>query len=144
MVRFSSRALRAAFLSAALVTVAATASAATGSFTLPFETHWDNATLPAGDYTFSTWSNSDWPKVMTISGAGKTVYILAAVEQRGENLEGSYLEIQDVNGAKVVRGFQSNAMGTTFHFDVPKELRSEKIARATPQQTSHVAVRTRQ
>jgi len=24
-----------------------------GKFTLPFETHWGNATLPAGDYTFN-------------------------------------------------------------------------------------------
>ena len=48
-----------------------------GKFTLPFETHWGSATLPAGDYTFVMSSaSSDYR--LYIRGEKVNVIIMAA------------------------------------------------------------------
>src|ERR1700756_65922 len=47
-----------------------------GKFTLPFETHWGSATLPAGDYTFTLPSNSA-PYTLYIQGKGVSAIVVA-------------------------------------------------------------------
>lgn len=143
MVRFHSGALRAAFFTTAAAIFAANANAEQARFTLPYETHWGLATLPPGEYTLSTWSDSTWPKVLSVSGHGKTVFILAGIASVNDNAEGSYLEIANVGGVRFVQKFQSGVFGKTFEFEAPKSLRAEMAAGRGPQQTTRVAVLTR-
>ncbi len=143
MFEFSKRVLRAGLFSATIAIFAATASAAQAKFTLPSETHWGLAVLPAGEYTVSTALDTAWPIVFTVSGNDKTVYVLGSMDRINDRAEGSYLEIADVGGVKVVREFQSQVLGKTFHFDTPKELKVRLSARHAPEETTRVAVLTR-
>lgn len=47
-----------------------------GSFTLPFEIRWGNATLPAGDYTF-TIETDKVPNLATVRGENRAAMIIA-------------------------------------------------------------------
>jgi len=48
-----------------------------GQFTLPFETHWGGATLPAGDYTF-TMSSAISPYTLYIRGEKFNAIVMAS------------------------------------------------------------------
>ena len=60
----------------ALATSGKAQNALQGKFTLPFETHWGGATLPAGDYTFTLASASS-PYTLYIQGQAGNAIIRA-------------------------------------------------------------------
>jgi hypothetical protein len=60
----------------ALATSGKAQNAYQGKFTLPFETHWGGATLPAGDYTFTLASASS-PYTIYIQGQAGSAIIRA-------------------------------------------------------------------
>src|SRR5689334_4727619 len=108
MFLFSSRAIRAALLPIALGIFVASANAQQAKFTLPFETQWGQAVLPAGEYSMNSSDTLSWPKVLSVFGKEKSVYILAGVETLAPEGEGeSYLRIETVGNAHVVREYRS-------------------------------------
>ena len=137
----SGRAVRAALFSIALGTFVASANAQQASFTLPFETHWNNAVLPAGDYRMSTVSTM-YPKVFSVTGQGKSFYILAGVGNAGEDSEtNSYLRVENAGNLHVVREYVSGFTGKTYHFTTPKNIQTQLAAAGSSQQEiSNVAV----
>jgi len=145
MFLISSPGTRAALLSIALGIFAASANAQYAKFTLPFETHWGSAVLPAGEYTMYSPMTLAWPKVLTISGQGKAAYILAGGEKLAPESEtASFLRIASIGGTHVVREYTSALDGKTFVFDVPKAVRTEIAARGHSQEVTKIAVLTRQ
>ncbi len=142
MVLFRNRAVRAAVLSLVTGIFAGAANASQARFTLPFETHWGSAVLPPGEYTMASPLRTSWPRVLAVSGEGRTVYILASVESALPESEESSLEVVNVRGARFVREFRSGLRGKSFSFDVPKAMRTQ-IAHGTADQATKVAVLTR-
>ena len=140
----SSRGTRAAFLSIALGIFAASANAQYAKFTLPFETHWGSVVLPAGEYTMYSPMTLAWPKVLSISGQGKSAYILAGSEKLAPESEtASYLRVANIGDTHVVREYTSALTGKTFVFDIPKAVRTEIAARGHSQEVTKIAVLTR-
>lgn len=131
MVLFGKSARRAALLSIALGALAFTASAQRAKFTLPFEAHWGSAVLPAGEYTLAPTMTTGWPRVFAVTGGGRTFYIMASVNRHIDGVEGSYLQLDDVDGTKVVRELHSAWTGDSFLFDAPKRLRARLMAQRT-------------
>ena len=142
MVLFRSRAVRAAVLTVSLGIFAAASNAQQARFTLPFEAHWGSVVLPAGEYKMDAPLSKSWPRVLSIAGQGRTVYLLAAVESPRPESEQSYLKLVNVGGTQFVTEFRSGVNGKLFTFEIPKAMRSQ-IARGTGEQTTKVAVMTR-
>ena len=142
---FSGRTVRAVLFSIALGTFVVSANAQQGTFTLPFETHWGNAVLPAGDYKMSSSVTPAFPKVLSISGQGISVWVIAGMANPADDSEtNSYLTIQSVGSLHVVRQFVSGLTGKTYKFEMPKTIRTELAAAGSPQQEiTNVAVLAR-
>lgn len=138
---FSGRAVRAALFSIALGTFVVSANAQQATFTLPFETHWNNAVLPAGDYRMTPITNM-YPKVFSITGQGKSFYILAGVGNVGQDSEtNSYLRVENVGNLHVVREYVSGLTGRTYSFSTPKTIQTQLAAAGSSQQEiANVAV----
>jgi hypothetical protein len=144
MFLFSSRAIRAALLPIALGIFVSSANAQHATFTLPFETQWGSAVLPAGEYNMYSPMTLVRPKLLSISGQGKTAYILAGTEKLLPESElGSYLLIANVGGKHFVREYGSALTGKTFLFSVPKPAQTGMADRGHSQGITKIAVLTR-
>jgi len=103
-----------------------------GKFTLPYETHWGQAVLPAGDYTLSLAATGVVPEMIAIRDAknGRTV-ALVVPQIREDNTEGqSALLIGSRGTEHVVHSFRVAQLGLVFisdpelaHRDVREEAR---------------------
>ncbi len=135
------RVLSAAFIAVALGVSASKAEGQQGRFTLPFDAQWGSLALKAGDYTLSTPASTSWPQVISLSGSGKTFYILAGNEAITPQSERSYLRIVNVNGNHFVREYSSGIKGKSFTFDAPKAIRAQMAAEKTAETDIAVMIR---
>jgi hypothetical protein len=91
-----------------------------GKFTLPFETYWGGATLPAGHYTF-TMGTRTFPYTIYIRGE-KTNAIVNAVVSDPEVLSGhAQLDLVEISDVHVIKTFEAPELGVTFTYFTPKE-----------------------
>jgi hypothetical protein len=135
---FNKFALFAASVAAVLASATAPAFAQQyrAKVTLPFETRWGGAVLPAGDYVISTEAAVPVPSIH-VRGEGVNVTVLSGSVgyiETGE--EGGRLEIADVNGAHVVTKLHSGLAGKEFTFMIPKELKTQGYGVAALQKAS--------
>jgi hypothetical protein len=111
-----------------------------GKFTLPFETHWGSATLPAGDYTFALPSISA-PSRLYIQGQGVSA-IIAAVTTDEKVLSGhAQLNLVDIADVQTVKTFDVPELGVTFSYATPAQKQmgnQEAHQKAASQTTSKV------
>ena len=114
--------LRGVAFIAALGLTASHAKAQRGTFNLPFEAHWGSVVLPPGPYTISVPLQVSWPRIIEISGHGKTVPILVGIEESQKPSDHSYLSLLNVDGTYVVRKFNSGASGKVFTFLLPRTM----------------------
>ena len=124
----------AALFLAGLATVGNAQNADQGKFTLPFETHWGSATLPAGDYTFVLPSASS-PYKLYIRGQATTAIILAVGVDEKVASGHAQLNLVDIADAQNVQTFEAPELGLTFTFatPTPKHLgRREARQKTTP------------
>jgi hypothetical protein len=91
-----------------------------GKFTLPFETHWGSATLPAGDYTFVMSSaSSDYR--LYIRGAQINAIISAtSTDDRGVS-DHAQLNLVDIADVQTVQTFDAPELGRTFIYFTPTQ-----------------------
>jgi hypothetical protein len=91
-----------------------------GKFTLPFETHWGTATLPAGDYTFVMSSaSSDYR--LYIRGAQVNAIIQAtSTDDRGVSAH-AQLNLVDIADVQTVQTFDAPELGRTFFYFTPAQ-----------------------
>jgi len=105
-----------------------------GKFTLPFETHWSGATLPAGDYTFALQS-ARYPYTLYIRGQATTAIVMAVGFDEKVASGHAQLNLVEIADAQNVQTFEEPELGLTFNFatPTPKHLgRREARQKTTP------------
>src|ERR1700756_2564140 len=109
-----------------------------GKFTLPFETHWGSATLPAGNYTFTLPSNSA-PYRFYIHGLAANAIIQATTADQKVVSERPQLNVVDIADVHTVQTFEVPELGVTFTYWTPtqkqpahKEVRRKMVPQAAP------------
>jgi hypothetical protein len=120
----------------ALATSGKAQNACQGKFTLPFETHWGGATLPAGDYTFTLESASS-PYTLYIQGrAGAIIRAITADSRVGSGH--AQLNLVDIADVQNVETFEVPQLGLTFIYETPtqkhlgRKQARQKMAPQTP------------
>ena len=104
----------------ALATSGKAQNAYQGKFTLPFETHWGGATLPAGDYSF-TLSSAGSPYMLYVRGEKFNAIIMASAAD--EKVVSGHAQLNLINIADVqnVETFEAPELGLTFSYATPKQ-----------------------
>jgi hypothetical protein len=105
-----------------------------GKFTLPVETRWGAATLPAGDYTFTVSSASSEYRLY-IKGQ-KTNAIVQTLTAETASSQHAQLNLVDIADVYSVETFDAPELGLTFTFWTPTQKHmSSKMAhqKAVPQ-----------
>jgi hypothetical protein len=122
----------------ALATSGNAQNAYQGKFTLPVESHWGGATLPAGEYSFTLPSNSA-PYRLYIQGQGLSAIIQANTAEQGVVSERPQLNLVDIADVHTVQTFEAPELGVTFTYWTPtqkhigrKEARQKMAPQATP------------
>lgn len=108
-----------------------------GKFTLPFETHWGSATLPAGDYTFVMSSaSSDYR--LYIRGEKVNAIIMAAAADEKAVSRHAQLNLVDIADTQTVETFDAPELGRTFVYLTPtqKHMGRKEAHQKTPPQTA--------
>jgi hypothetical protein len=103
----------AALVFGALVTSGNAQNIYQGKFTLPFETHWGSATLPAGDYTFVMSSASSDYRLF-IRGEKVNAIIMAAAADEKVVSGPAQLNLVDIADTQTVETFDAPEIGKTF------------------------------
>jgi hypothetical protein len=94
-----------------------------GKFTLPSETHWGSATLPAGDYTFVMSSaSSDYR--LYIRGEGVNAIIRATSTDDRAVSAHAQLNLVDIADVQTVQTFDAPELGRTFFYSTPAQKRT--------------------
>ena len=108
-----------------------------GQFTLPVETRWGNATLPAGDYTFTVSSASSQYRLY-IDGQ-KTNAIIQTLTAENATSRHAQLNLVDIADVYNVETFDAPELGLTFTYWTPtqkhmssKEARQKAVPQAAP------------
>ena len=91
-----------------------------GKFTLPFETHWGGATLPAGDYTF-TMSSAMSDYRLYIRGAQVNAIIMATSTEDKAVSDHAQLNLVDIADVQTVQTFDAPELGRTFVYFTPAQ-----------------------
>jgi hypothetical protein len=97
-----------------------------GSFTLSHEVRWQNATLPAGDYTFVMQSLAS-PSRITLKGPNGYQFITALVESKTDSNR-SMLIVENRGGRSTIAELRLSAIGRSFRYAVPKAPENAEVA----------------
>ena len=119
----------AAFVLAAVCASAVPASAqlvCKGSFTLSQEVHWQNATLPPGDYTFEMQSLAS-PSTITLRGPNGYQFVTAMVANETDS-DQSMLIVEHRGGRSTVAELRLSAIGKSLRYAVPKAPKDVEVA----------------
>jgi hypothetical protein len=108
-----------------------------GQFTLPVETRWGTATLPAGDYTFTVSSASSQYRLY-IRGQ-KTNAIIPILTAENATSRHAQLNLVDIADVYSVETFDAPELGLTFTYWTPtqrhmssKEAHQKAVPQAAP------------
>lgn len=103
---------------------AATANADTiskGTFTLPAQAYWNSTLLQPGDYTVAIERTPGGVDLVRLRGEGTdTVFLTPAGALDGTSK--NCLQIDDLNGAYVIREFDAGVVGRSYRFPVSKKV----------------------
>ena len=99
-----------------------------GTFALPYETHWGQAVLQPGQYTVSIPTATANLPGISVTGEGRTVFVGVGSAASDAVSDRSYLRVDKIGDAYVVREFNSGVTGRLLTFSVPKSLRNAVIA----------------
>jgi hypothetical protein len=97
-----------------------------GSFTLTHEVRWQNATLPAGDYTFQMESLGA-PARITVKGPNGYQFITALVADE-KAIEQSMLVIENRGNRSTVSELRLSSIGRSLRYAVPKAPKDVELA----------------
>jgi hypothetical protein len=104
----------------ALATSGNAQTAYQGKFTLPFETHWGGATLPAGDYTF-TLASANSPYTLYVYGQAGSAIIKASAADEKVVSGHAQLNLVDIADVQNVETFEAPELGLRFSYATPKQ-----------------------
>lgn len=113
-----------------LTTTSASAqSVLKGSFELSTAVYWGDTLLQPGQY--SIWMSTqvkdlDHVPAIHISGEGVSLSFFSISNPRRESGR-NYLDVADIDGTLVVRGFDAGSLGRSFKFAVAKSVRKAAL-----------------
>ena len=110
-----------------------------GSFTLSHEIRWQNANLPAGDYTFSLQS-TERTKPMIVTGPNGSIFEFASVISESKANGRSVLILEPRGDTSFVRELDLGEAGLQIRYNVPKIPRNDKELAQGPVATEQVLV----
>jgi hypothetical protein len=119
------------FSIAASALPAAAQEAVKGHFTLPHEVRWQNANLPAGEYTFSL-TNRSAESPMTVTGPNGSVFELGHVSAGEPSDRPSVLILEWRDRTYFVREVDLSNAGIQIRYNVPKQSRSDRQLAEAP------------
>lgn len=96
------------------------AQAYQGKFTLPSETHWGRATLPAGDYTFVLPSAGS-PYTLYIRGEKFAAILIASGADEKVVSGHAQLNLVDIADVQTVETFEAPELGLIFSYWTPTQ-----------------------
>lgn len=102
----------------------ANAESLRGTFNLPYQAHWGRVVLEPGEYVLRLSTQPSMLPVLYISGQGKTVMVLAGTSG-ATDFGRSYLRIENIGDAHVVREFHSGVGGKLYTFSIPKSVKKQ-------------------
>lgn len=97
-----------------------------GSFTLAQDVRWQNATMPAGDYTFTV-ESATRSKPVLVTGPAGTVFQLPVVTSETKIGEQSKLILEWRGDNLCVREMDLAQVGLNIRYHVPKATESDKL-----------------
>jgi hypothetical protein len=97
-----------------------------GTFTLDHEIRWQNATMPAGDYTFTVASNSR-SKPILVTGPAGTVFQLPMVISQDKINGPSAMKLEWRGDVLCVRELDLAEVGLNIQYHMPKATASDKL-----------------
>jgi hypothetical protein len=108
-----------------------------GKFTLPFETRWGSATLPAGDYTFVMSSASSNYRLY-IRGEKVNAIIVAAAADEKVVSGHAQLNLVDIADTQTIETLDAPELGKTFIYSTPtqKHMGRKEVHQKTLPQTA--------
>lgn len=127
------------FLAACVSAIPASAQNIKGSFTVSHEIRWQNATLPAGDYTFSRQSTAR-RSALIVTGPNGSVFELASAISERKADGPSVLILERRGGTFFVSEMDLSGMGLQLQYDVPKVPKNEKELAQGPASTEQILV----
>ncbi len=110
-----------------------------GSFTLSQPTQWNNAMLPAGDYTFSVTRSLEHPNVLSVHGAKQGFTMLFVSQSACETCRKGALKVVVQNENRVVTSLDLPGFHLNFNNRQAASEREEQLAK-TPATSEQVAV----
>jgi hypothetical protein len=110
-----------------------------GTFTLAHPTQWNNATLPAGDYTFSVTRGQADTHVLSVQGAKQALSILIFAQSACETCRKGALKVAVQNENRVVTSLDLPGFHLNFNNRQSASEREEQLAK-TPATSEQVAV----
>jgi hypothetical protein len=128
-----------------LIAICASASSASaqnafqGKFTLPNDVRWANATLPAGDYSFSLSSPTMSGRVF-LQGPNGGAFILTSVIDNRHEGDSSRLIIERRGGVSFVRSMYLADLGVELTYSVPKTPKKDVELAKGPVSTEQVLI----
>lgn len=97
-----------------------------GSFKLSHEVRWQDATLPAGDYTFEMRSPAS-PSTIVLKGPNGSRYITALVANETTS-DQSMLIIENRGSRSTIAELRLPSIGRSFRYAVPKAPKDVELA----------------
>lgn len=112
--------------------IPASAQGYKGSFTLTHEVRWQQAKLPAGDYTFEIRSLT-MPATMTVKGPNGSQFVTAVVVDQKAS-DRSMLIVDNRNGSSAISELRLANIGRVLHYATPKAPKDVELAQITREQ----------
>lgn len=121
--------------------VKAQSTAYEGRFTLPYEVTWQDAQMPAGNYTFIMNSKA-YPARMVVRGPNGAIFVSATGLSADHSSDNSELLIENRDGRRFVRELYLADYDLHFRYFVPKmkNLHREVLLAQGPSTTDRLAV----
>jgi hypothetical protein len=110
-----------------------------GSFTLTSDVRWQNAALPAGDYTFSMKSAAT-PSLVIIHGENGAAMVLTSSKSDRPAGAQSFLIVEHRGGTRFVRELYLAEIGLHLRYNVPAIPKNERELAQGPVSTEQVLV----
>jgi len=127
-------------LSSTVVPMAVHADEVRGAFTLTSETHWGEAILAPGYYTFTLSTRTAMPVVLLRSANGDLArFIVAHSESTTQEKSPNALTIETLGRTSVVTALHVSDEGLILHFATPETVSAIAAKTAEPKLTAYAA-----
>jgi hypothetical protein len=129
----------------ALIAVCASATSASaqgafkGTFTLPDDVKWANATLPAGDYSFMLQSAAV-PYRIVLQGPTGGAFILTAASDKRDDGDSSRLTVERRGATRFVSDIYLADLGLHLYYQAPSIPKGERMLAQGPASTEQVLI----